>query len=371
MLKAGLADAVARACAGAGAARRSVDARRGHVLRRRLVPLPGGTAGTRSGSRAARASSTATARCRRAWTPTWRARPAPRSRSSRPRASRAATASWRCSRSRRATWRRARRGPCRSSSRAPTAACSSRASTTWSCGATCRTSTRCWTSVAAGDAARHRRARVRRHRGLGPLHVPAAGRGRRARPACGRGTPADAGAVVSRAVDTASQRADPARDAGADARAPPRAGVAAVTMRIAHLVATFPPYYAGSGNACFYQAEALAARGHAVEVFTASYPGVPHDPVGVRHPPLRARCRLGNAPFIPQLALIDGFDVIHLHQPFIFGAEAALAAHARSRHPTGEQLPQRAAGAGRSRACCSPATTRSSRAPRCAAPRPC
>ena len=28
-------------------------------------------------------------------------------------------------------------------------------------------------------------------------------------------------------------------------------------MRIAHLVATVPPYYAGSGNACFYQAEAL------------------------------------------------------------------------------------------------------------------
>jgi hypothetical protein len=43
-----------------------------------------------------------------------------------------------------------------------------------------------------------------------------------------------------------------------------------------------------------------------------------------------ARFRLGNAPLIPQLALIDGFDVVHLHQPFIFGAEAALAAVARS-----------------------------------------
>ncbi len=104
-------------------------------------------------------------------------------------------------------------------------------------------------------------------------------------------------------------------------------------MRIAQLVATFPPYYAGSGNACFYQAEALAARGHAVEVFTASYPGVPRDPAGVRVHRYRARLRLGNAPFIPQLAVLRGFDVIHLHQPFIFGAEAALVASLRTGTP--------------------------------------
>jgi glycosyltransferase involved in cell wall biosynthesis len=106
-----------------------------------------------------------------------------------------------------------------------------------------------------------------------------------------------------------------------------------VTMRVAHLVATFPPYYAGSGNACFYQAEALAARGHSVEVFTASYPGVVRDPAGVVVHRYGARLRIGNAPFIPQLALLDGFDVIHLHQPFIFGAEAALAASLRRRVP--------------------------------------
>jgi glycosyltransferase involved in cell wall biosynthesis len=104
-------------------------------------------------------------------------------------------------------------------------------------------------------------------------------------------------------------------------------------MRIAHLVATFPPYYAGAGNACYYQAEALAARGHHVEVFTAAYPGEPDDPRGVVTHRYAARLRLGYAPFIPQLALIGGFDVIHLHQPFIFGAEAALAANARTGIP--------------------------------------
>ena len=104
-------------------------------------------------------------------------------------------------------------------------------------------------------------------------------------------------------------------------------------LRIAHFSATFPPYYAGSGNACYYQAEALAARGHAVEVFTAAYPGERVDPTGVPTHRYAARFRLGNAPFVPQLALVDGFDVIHLHQPFIFGAEAALAAHVRSGIP--------------------------------------
>jgi glycosyltransferase involved in cell wall biosynthesis len=104
-------------------------------------------------------------------------------------------------------------------------------------------------------------------------------------------------------------------------------------LRVAHISATFPPYYAGSGNACFHQAQALAARGLDVEVFTAAYPGVPEDPAGVTVHRFGARLRLGNAPFIPQLALLRGFDVLHLHQPFILGAEAAVAASARTGAP--------------------------------------
>ena len=68
-------------------------------------------------------------------------------------------------------------------------------------------------------------------------------------------------------------------------------------------------------------------------MFTARYPGFPHDPDGVVVHRYRPRLRLGNAPLIPQLALLSGFDVIHLHQPFIFGAEAALAACARTGAP--------------------------------------
>ncbi|MGI8730951.1 MAG: glycosyltransferase family 4 protein [Solirubrobacteraceae bacterium] len=97
--------------------------------------------------------------------------------------------------------------------------------------------------------------------------------------------------------------------------------------------ATFPPYYAGSGNACFYQAQAIAELGHDVTVFTATYDGEPVDPGSVevrRHRPV---LRLGNAPLIPRLAAIRGYDVLHLHQPFIFGTDAALIARGRQRIP--------------------------------------
>ena len=104
-------------------------------------------------------------------------------------------------------------------------------------------------------------------------------------------------------------------------------------LRVAQFSATFPPYYAGSGNACFYLSQALAARGHHVEVFTAGHPGQRHDPDGVIAHRYAARLRMGNAPLVPQLALVRGFDVVHLHQPFIFGAEAALAVHARTGAP--------------------------------------
>ena len=33
---------------------------------------------------------------------------------------------------------------------------------------------------------------------------------------------------------------------------------------------------------------------------------------------------IGNAPLIPRLARLEGFDLVHLHYPFIFGSELAL-----------------------------------------------
>jgi glycosyltransferase involved in cell wall biosynthesis len=103
-------------------------------------------------------------------------------------------------------------------------------------------------------------------------------------------------------------------------------------LRIAHLTATFPPYPGGAGNTCFRFATAQADRGHHVEVFTATADGEPPDPGAAvihRTEPLLA---IGNAPLIPSLARIEGFDLVHLHYPFIFGSELTLLGRLRSRH---------------------------------------
>ena len=103
------------------------------------------------------------------------------------------------------------------------------------------------------------------------------------------------------------------------------------SLRIAHLTATFPPYPGGAGNTCFRFATAQAERGHHVEVFTAPADGEPPDPgaaVVHRIDPLLA---IGNAPLIPSLAGIEGFDLLHLHYPFIFGSELTLLGRLSSR----------------------------------------
>jgi len=64
-------------------------------------------------------------------------------------------------------------------------------------------------------------------------------------------------------------------------------------------------------------------------VFTAPAAGDPPDSGAAivhRIPPLVA---FGNAPLIPRLARLSDFDVLHLHYPFIFGAELVLAGRLR------------------------------------------
>lgn len=93
-------------------------------------------------------------------------------------------------------------------------------------------------------------------------------------------------------------------------------------MRIAHITATFPPYYAGTGMVCYYNARYLSQLDHDVIVYTAGSQQSTIDSMDgfcVRRLP--AKFRFGNAPFIPDLLSIRDFDLIHLHHPFIFGAE--------------------------------------------------
>lgn len=102
-----------------------------------------------------------------------------------------------------------------------------------------------------------------------------------------------------------------------------------MSMRIAHVTATFPPYRGGTGNVCYHNARELARRGHEVHVFTAAVPGAPARELrdGFVAHRLRPLLRAGNAPVLPSLLWrLRGFDIVHLHCPFIIGAEfAALA----------------------------------------------
>jgi glycosyltransferase involved in cell wall biosynthesis len=92
-------------------------------------------------------------------------------------------------------------------------------------------------------------------------------------------------------------------------------------MRIAHVTATFPPYFGGTGNVCYHNARVLATLGHQVEVFTAEANGAFDDPPGVTVHRLKPVIQVGNAPFLPQLLRLHHFDLVHLHYPFYTGAE--------------------------------------------------
>lgn len=91
-------------------------------------------------------------------------------------------------------------------------------------------------------------------------------------------------------------------------------------LRIAHVTATFPPYQAGAGAVCYYNALYLSQRGHEVTVFTRAYDNTPNDmPFAVKR--LKPVISIGNAPILPGLLTLREFDLVHLHLPFISGAE--------------------------------------------------
>jgi len=107
-------------------------------------------------------------------------------------------------------------------------------------------------------------------------------------------------------------------------------------MRIAHVTSTFLPYHGGTGNVCYHHAQELARRGHDIHVFTAAMPGAQprerRDGFTIHR--LRSLVQIGNAPLLPGLLKeLRGFDLIHLHCPFILGAEmvslAAALIHTR------------------------------------------
>jgi len=102
-------------------------------------------------------------------------------------------------------------------------------------------------------------------------------------------------------------------------------------MKIAQVVSTFPPYHGGTGNAVFNIARELAKLGNEVTVFTPDYSGGSHPlslPLGQGEKfaveRMKPVIKIGNAAWVPQLLWkLRGFDVVHLHAPFI-GSEQVL-----------------------------------------------
>lgn len=102
-------------------------------------------------------------------------------------------------------------------------------------------------------------------------------------------------------------------------------------MRIAEVTATFPPYRGGTGNVAYHHARMLTDLSHDVTVFTPSMNQRPDMPFNMSY--LYPRVRFGNASLVLSLARqLTGFDLIHLHYPFI-GAESVLVASTRGHIP--------------------------------------
>lgn len=95
-------------------------------------------------------------------------------------------------------------------------------------------------------------------------------------------------------------------------------------MKIAEVVAVFPPYPGGTGYVCWHNARELSRRGHDVSVFTLDFHGQSYadDPVDFTIVRLKTPAMLGGGGMVPQLySRLKTFDVIHLHYPFYGGAE--------------------------------------------------
>jgi glycosyltransferase involved in cell wall biosynthesis len=107
-------------------------------------------------------------------------------------------------------------------------------------------------------------------------------------------------------------------------------------VRVAHVVATFPPYLGGTGNVAYHNALELARLGHRVRVVTAEVP-LPRewsDDREIAVDRLATPLRVGNAPLTPSLLWrLGAADIVHLHWPYMFGAELTWLACRLRRQP--------------------------------------
>ncbi|MDD5110193.1 MAG: glycosyltransferase family 4 protein [Patescibacteria group bacterium] len=95
-------------------------------------------------------------------------------------------------------------------------------------------------------------------------------------------------------------------------------------MKVAIVTPVFPPYGGGMGVIAYHHARILTAAGFTVSVFTPDYgrsrPAYP----GLSIEYLPPTVRYGNAAWLPQLARLGSFPVVHFHAPFLGAARAIV-----------------------------------------------
>lgn len=100
-------------------------------------------------------------------------------------------------------------------------------------------------------------------------------------------------------------------------------------LKIAQVIATFPPYHGGMGYICYHNSDQLARLGHDVTVFTIDHGRVTYesDPDHFKVERLKSPLTLGDGAVFPQLLnKLKDFDWVHLHYPFFGSSELVYLA---------------------------------------------
>lgn len=95
-------------------------------------------------------------------------------------------------------------------------------------------------------------------------------------------------------------------------------------MKVAQVVAVFPPYKGGISMVAFHYSTQLAKLGHDVTVFTPQYRGVKFEKLSMdfKIEALTPLFEKGKAAVLPGLLRkLSKFDIVHLHYPFFGSAE--------------------------------------------------
>ncbi|MEN8240364.1 MAG: glycosyltransferase family 4 protein [Chloroflexota bacterium] len=103
-------------------------------------------------------------------------------------------------------------------------------------------------------------------------------------------------------------------------------------MRVAHVVA-HSPFNEGTGTVAYYYAKGLQDLGVDVEVFVPDK-GVPQKDYDQSiYCYFHSFLSIQNAFLTPDLLKLSGFDLVHLHNPYIFGSELILLNLVRNQVP--------------------------------------